>query len=188
MAHYNSFFRIPALVLRQRLRPLPQLGLLASDPIHLRVWPTDIDFNFHLNNSRFLSYMDYGRVRLTARLGVLDMALRQRWMPLVGAVHITYRRSLDLWAPFTLTTRMLGWDEKWFFMEQVFEGANGLAAIAWVHALFRGSQGNIPPQAIVDTLAPGLQSPPLPKSVRTALAVTRDTLAAHAGKPVERSQ
>lgn len=185
MAHYNSFVRIPALVLRQRVRPLPRLGLLESDRIRLRVWPTDIDFNLHLNNSRFLSYMDYGRVRLTARLGVLDLALRQRWMPLVGAVHITYRRSLDLWVPFTLTTRMLGWDEKWFFMEQVFESANGLAAIAWVPGLFRGADGNIHPQAILDTIAPGIPSPPLPDSLRAALAVTRDTLAAHAGKSVE---
>jgi len=184
MAHYNSFIRIPALVLRQKLRPLPSLRLLEGDLIRLRVWPTDIDFNFHLNNSRFLSYMDYGRVRLTARLGMVEMAIRQHWTPLVGAVHITYRRSLPLWAPFTLTTRLLGWDEKWLFMEQIFQGADGLAAIAWVHGLFRSSQGNIPPQILMDKIAPGIQSPPLPESIRAALAVTRATLAAYADNPV----
>ncbi|HEX4021610.1 MAG TPA: thioesterase family protein [Acidobacteriaceae bacterium] len=186
MAHYNSFIRIPALVLRQRFRPLPRLGMLESDRIHLRVWPTDIDFNFHLNNSRFLSYMDYSRVRLAARLGVLDIAMQQRWMPLLGAVHITYRRSLELWAPFTLTTRMLGWDEKWFFMEHVFQGASGVAAIAWVHGLFRDSQGNIPPQKIVDMVAAGMASPPLPESVRVAQAVTRDTLASYPRQPEQK--
>ncbi len=41
-------------------------------------------------------------------------------MPLVGSLSITYRRSLELFAPFTLTTRTLCWDEKWFYMEQVF--------------------------------------------------------------------
>ncbi|MGC9291622.1 MAG: thioesterase family protein [Acidobacteriaceae bacterium] len=183
MAHYTSFVRIPALILRQRLRPLPRLGPLESDPIRFRVWPTDMDFNFHLNNARFLSYMDYGRVRLTARLGVMDQAIRHRWQPLVGAIHITYRRSLALWTPFTLTSRLLGWDEKWFHMEQVFVGPGGLAAIAWVQGLFRDAQGNVPPQSIVDGIAPGLPSPPLPESLRAALAITQETLAAYADLP-----
>src|ERR1700761_5365267 len=121
MSRSNSFVRIPALAIRQRIRPLPRIGVLDEDLLSLRVWPQDIDFNLHLNNARYLSFMDYGRVHLMAATGILTPAIQQRWAPLVGSISVTYRRSLGLFAPFTLTTRLLCWDEKWLYMEQVFE-------------------------------------------------------------------
>ena len=165
MAHVNSFLRIPGIVLRHKLRPLPRIGLLAPDTVRMRVWPTDIDINLHLNNSRYLSYMDYGRVHLTAAIGLLETAIEQRWAALVGSVAITYRRPVGLWKPFTLTTRLLCWDEKWFYMEQMFHSSDGLAAVAWVKGLFRGSDGNVPPQQIVDMFSPNQLSPPMLASI-----------------------
>jgi acyl-CoA thioesterase FadM len=177
MSHLNSFVRIPALAIRQRIHPLPRIGVLDEESLRMRVWPNDIDFNLHLNNSRYLSCMDYGRVHLLASLGILDRALRERWMPLVGSVEITYRRSLPLFAAFTLTTRTLCWDDKWFYMEQAFRVREGLAAIAWVKALFRSGSGNIPPQEIVSPLQPGLASPPLAEALEAWNAFTREKLA-----------
>ena len=176
MAHVNSFFRIPGLVLRHKLRPLPRIGLLAPDTVRMRVWPTDIDINFHLNNSRYLSYMDYGRVHLTAAIGLLDTAIEQRWAALVGSVAITYRRPGGLWKPFTLTTRLLSWDEKWFYMEQTFHSSDGLAAVAWVKGLFRGSDSNVPPQQIIERLAPGRISPPMPANIQHWNDISYDQL------------
>jgi acyl-CoA thioesterase FadM len=181
MSHLNSFIRIPALAIRQRIRPLPRIGVLDESVLRLRVWPNDIDFNLHLNNARYLSYMDYGRMHLVASVGILDIALRERWMPLVGSVEITYRRSLNLFAGFTLTTRTLCWDEKWFYMEQIFRAGNerpheNLAAIAWVKGLFRAPSGNVPPQTMVDRLQPGLASPPLAEALEAWNAFTREKL------------
>ena len=102
MAHYNSFVRIPLLVLRNSIAPLPRIGMLETDALNLRVWPNDVDFNLHLNNARYLSVMDYGRVRLLAGTGLLTPSLKARWAPVVGAVWMTYRRSLELWAGINL--------------------------------------------------------------------------------------
>ena len=162
MSHLNSFVRIPALAVRHRIRPLPRIGIFGEDVLRMRVWPQDIDFNLHLNNGRYLSFMDYGRVHLMAATGILTPMLRDKWVPLVGSVSITYRRSLDLFARFTLSTRVLCWDEKWFYMEQVFRSDQGLAAIAWVKGLFRATDGNIPPQRVVDIIASGTTSPASP--------------------------
>ncbi|HZU09849.1 MAG TPA: thioesterase family protein [Pseudacidobacterium sp.] len=166
MAHINSFVRIPLLAIRQHVRPLPRIGVLDEDRIRMRVWPNDIDFNFHLNNSRYLTCMDYGRIHMMAANGILDHAIRGRWVPLVGSVDITYRRSLGLWARFELRTRTLGWDKKWFYIEQSFHCEAGLSAIAWVKGLFRNRQGNIPPQTVVDLVAPGTASPYLPEELQ----------------------
>ena len=176
MAHINSFVRIPLLAVRQRIRPLPRIGVLDEDRIHMRVWPNDIDFNFHLNNSRYLTCMDYGRIHMMAANGILTHALKERWMPLVGSVDVTYRRSLDLFAAFELRTRTLCWDEKWFYMEQSFHAKSGLAAVAWVKALFRNKQGNIPPQSIVDVVAPGFVSPPVSESIKQWNEITKQRL------------
>ena len=177
MSHINSFIRIPALAIRQRIRPLPRIGVLDEDALQMRVWPQDIDFNLHLNNARYLSFMDYGRVHLMAATGILTPAIRHRWAPLVGSVSITYRRSLGLFAPFTLSTRLLCWDEKWLYMEQVFKAEEGLSAIAWVKGLFRGANGNIPSQQTIDLVAPGFTSLPVPETLQQWNALTREKLA-----------
>ncbi|MBV8672767.1 MAG: thioesterase family protein, partial [Acidobacteriaceae bacterium] len=142
----------------------------------MRVGLQDIDFNLHLNNARYLSFMDYGRVRLMAASGILTPVLREKWTPLVGSVSITYRRSLALFQTFTLSTRVLCWDEKWFYMEQVFRSREGLVAIAWVKGLFRARDGNVPPQRIIDTLAPGTISPPVPEALERWNDLTRGKL------------
>ncbi len=176
MAHINSFVRIPLLALRQHFLPLPRIGVLDEDRIRMRVWPNDIDFNFHLNNSRYLSCMDYGRIHMMAANGILSHAMKERWIPLVGSVDITYRRSLDLWAGFELRSRTLCCDEKWVYMEQSFHSRAGLAAIAWVKGLFRNRQGNVPPQSIVDLVAPGTVSPPVSEALAQWNEITKQRL------------
>jgi acyl-CoA thioesterase FadM len=176
VAHFNSFIRIPLLAIRQRIRPLRRIGLLEEDRVSLRVWPNDIDFNFHLNNSRFLTFMDYGRIHNMATTGILDEALRRRWTPLVGSIDIVYRRSLPLWTPFTLSTRHLCWDERWFYVEQTIRFREGVASIAWAKALFRKGSVNLTPQEIVDLIQPGLKSPPVAESMRRWNELTREKL------------
>jgi acyl-CoA thioesterase FadM len=178
MAHVNSFVRIPLLALRQKLSPLPRIGILEEDRIQLRVWPNDIDFNFHLNNSRYLTAMDFGRMHLLASTGMLDAVMGKRWMPLVGSVWITYRRSLPFLAKFTLVNRLICWDERWFYLEQTFIGREGLAAIGLVKALFRDSRAgeNIPPQQVIDAVSPGSVSPALPENILIWNSITRDKL------------
>jgi acyl-CoA thioesterase FadM len=176
MAHFNSFIRIPFLVLRQMVSPLPAMDPLDTDTIQLRVWPNNIDFNLHLNNARHLSVMDYGRVRLLARGGVLKPILRARWVPVVGDVWITYRRSLPLWAGYTLATRLVCWDERWFYIEQTFIGDEGLVAIGWVKGALRDKSGAIAPQRVMDLVRSGIVSPPLPEALHTLNGLARDRL------------
>ena len=176
VAHINSFVRLPLLAIRQRLRPLKRIGVLDEDTVSLRVWPNDIDFNFHLNNSRFLTCMDYGRIHMLARTGILDNVLHRRWTPLVGSIDIVYRRSLPLWMPFSLTTRTVCWDEKWFYSEQVIRSREGLTSTAWVKALFQERGKNVPPQTVVDIVQPGLESPPVSESLMRWNELTREKL------------
>jgi acyl-CoA thioesterase FadM len=176
MSHYNSFVRIPLLIARNTIAPLPPLQPLATDTISLRVWPNDIDFNLHLNNARYLSVMDYGRIRLLARAGLLKPVIKARFAPVVGSVWITYRRSLPLWARYRLSTRLACWDERWFYMEQIFSSREGLVAAGWVKGALLKNSAIVPPQQIMEMAHPGIQTPSIPEVLLTFNALTRDKL------------
>ena len=176
MSHFISFVRIPALAIRQHIHPLPSLGVLEEDCIRMRVWPNDIDLNMHMNNARYLSIMDYARTHLLARTGLLSHIVRSRWQALVGAVWTTYRRSLPLFSAFEITSRLVCWDDRWFYIEQTFTGREGLAAVGWVKGALRDARGGIAPQTVLQTVSPGVLSPPMPESIATWNELTREKL------------
>lgn len=149
------------------LRFRASLEPLGTSILAFRVWPNDLDVNVHMNNGRFLSLMDLGRFDLTFRTGLGKAMLRNRWKPLVGGVTIRYRRSLDPFEGYELHTRLLGWDAKWFFLEQRFLRRGGeLAAEGVVRALFRGRDGNVPVAEVLRQM--GYEGPPLeaPEAIR----------------------
>ena len=176
LSHFISFVRIPALAIRQHIRPLPAMGVLDEDRIRMRVLPNDIDINLHMNNARYLNFMDYGRTHMLARTRLLEHILRSRWRPLIGAVWITYRRSLPLFSAFTLASRLVCWDQRWFYIEQTFSGREGLAAVGWVKGILRDAKGNIAPQQVIEGVAPGAVSPPIPETIATWNDLTREKL------------
>ncbi|WP_291271780.1 thioesterase family protein [Geothrix sp.] len=147
-----------------RRAPLEPLG---ASVLRFRVWPNDLDVNVHMNNGRFLSVMDLGRFDLSFRTKLGRAMLRNRWKPLVGAITMRYRRSLDPFESYELHTRLLGWDEKWVFLEQRFLKHGGeLAAEGVVRALFRGKNGNVPVAEILEQMDYEGPRPDLPDSVR----------------------
>lgn len=116
--------------------------------VSFRVWPNDLDINWHMNNGRYLTLMDLGRTHLMAQLDLLWKLPKKKWFPVVGGVSIQYGRPLDPFQKFEIITKLLSWDEKWFYVEQVFERSGKIHASAVLRALFLGPQGKITPEMI----------------------------------------
>lgn len=142
-----------------------RIGLLDDSLLRLRVWPTDMDLNFHLNDGRYISLAGLGRVNLMARTGLFRAALKRRWYPVVGGVIVRYRREIGSMERFELHTRCLGWDEKWFYFEHRFEKDGTLAAIAYARGVLRSRAAAVPSAEVVAAMDPHLQSPPLPEAI-----------------------
>ncbi len=154
-------FRLIAAIILARFRK--RIEAFDQARLAMRVWPNDLDLNMHVNSGRYLSFMDVGRMELLARMRLLRRAIRLGWRPLVGGAMITYRKSLLPFERFVVKSRILCWDEKWFYFEHVIVNSAGdLAAIANVRGLLRGPKGNVAPQALVDLLREGTASPPIP--------------------------
>jgi acyl-CoA thioesterase FadM len=110
------------------------------DAVHrlrFTVLPNDLDTNLHMNNGRYLTLMDLGRVDMMIRSGLIRAILREKWMPVIAGVSMIFRRSLNPFERYTLETRVLGWDDRWAYLEQTFINSKGeLAARGFVKAAF----------------------------------------------------
>jgi acyl-CoA thioesterase FadM len=172
----NLYLRL--LWLLWRLRKLQRQDLFEASRLAFRVLPHDLDLNGHMNNGRYLTFMDLGRVHLTAQAGLLGEMRRRRWMPVLAAAEITYLRSLEPCDRFELVTRLLTWDDKYIYIEQSFERAGELCAHAYVKGLFLRRGGRVPNAEVVAASGYAGVAPPLPEPLRRwaeLTAVKRDS-------------
>jgi acyl-CoA thioesterase FadM len=160
----NLYLRLLLLLLR--LIGLERKGPLEESRIAFRVLPNDCDVNLHMNNGRYLSFMDLGRVHLVAQMGLLPVILRKRWRAALGAAEINFIRALAPFQKFELVTRLVTWDDKYAYMEQRFEAGGGLYAHAFVKGLFLDANGKVPNPAVVAELGQAVAPPPMPEELR----------------------
>lgn len=143
----NLWFRVLKVLLIAFFRP--RLALTAESRLTFRVWPTDLDFNVHMNNARYMAVMDLGRLDLIRRTAMGRMILRDKLQPVIGGSLVRFRRALGPFQRFELRTRVLGWDAKWIFIEHRIERNGELSCHAVVKSLFVGPKGSIPSDTIV---------------------------------------
>ena len=160
----NLLFRMFWLALTLRADPEPR----PFDPVSLalRVWPNDLDVQRHMNNGRYLSIMDLGRIAFMIRLGFWRLVKAHGWFTLVGSIRIDYRRPLAPFQRYTLETRLTGWDDRWFFLEQRFIAGGKTVAEAHVKAMVRSRTGLVSPAEAMAALGLDLASPELPEAAR----------------------
>lgn len=89
------------------------------------VLPSDIDFMLHMNNSKYLREMDFGRVGLGLEKGLHGAIVKLGGAIVLAAASIRFRRSLLVFQRFTLSTRILCWDERNVYMEQRMMSSDG---------------------------------------------------------------
>lgn len=157
----NLWFRLLLMVLRRPWRK--PAGGLETTVIRMRVWPLDLDFNRHVTNGRYFTMADVGRMDYVLRSGAIKVALRHKAFPVVGDVWGKFRRELKLFEVFEIHSRMLGWDEKWVFMEHRFVSGGRVAGIVIMRGLFRSATGLIDPQEFIREMGLEPLSPPLPE-------------------------
>jgi acyl-CoA thioesterase FadM len=140
--------------------------LLDAGQVAFRVWPNDCDINLHLNNGRYLTFMDLGRVHLIAQIGMLGILRRRRWTPVLSAAEINFIRPIQPLQKFDLLTRLLTWDEKYFYIEHRFVAGGQLRAVALVKGLFLHRRARVEMHAVLAALGLDRAAPDMPQVVR----------------------
>ncbi|MCO8163138.1 thioesterase family protein [Pseudomonas sp. LJDD11] len=157
----NLWFRLLCMLLRRPWRH-PVEGTAVTS-LHLRVWPLDLDLNRHVTNGRYFTLADVGRMDFVLRTGAYKVALRHKAVPIVGDAWGKFRRELKLFEAFELQTRLLGWDEKWVFLEHRFVSRGRVVGVVIIRGLFRSARGLVAPAELVSALGLAEQSAAIPQ-------------------------
>ncbi len=134
----HLWMRIIWYLLTLPWRPALTLPANAS-VVRFHVLPTDLDTSLHMNNGRYLTLMDLGRLDVMVASGLWSAVLRHKWTPIASGILIRFRREMRLGQKFRIESRILCWEDATVVMEQIFviEGGRHDGQIA-ARALFKG--------------------------------------------------
>lgn len=130
----NLWMRVFQVLIGSLFRP--RLGFTGESVLGFRVMPTDLDLNLHMNNSRYLAHMDLGRLDIILRTGLWRLVRSKRLQPVLAGCLVRFRRPLAPFQHFLLRSRLLGWDERWFYIQHLIEADGTLACYALMRAGF----------------------------------------------------
>jgi acyl-CoA thioesterase FadM len=158
------FFRFLTVMIASFFRS--RIDPLGTSVVRFTALPTDCDLNIHVNAGRYLSFMDVARMDLIGRTGLLRHLMRRGWRPIMGGAVVRYRREIRPFERFLVRSRILGWDEKWFYIEHLVEKGDQHCASAFTRTLIRKKGESLAPGEVLELLGlSGRPSPQLPELV-----------------------
>ncbi|GAB1607283.1 protein THEM6-like [Argonauta hians] len=115
---------------------------------------TDMDFQWHMNNARYLRECDWARFSFWIR----NSGLKTRGRMLVKASTIRYRRSIQLFDIYTIKTKILSWDNKAIYLQHTFERQKDrfICAVVYINLALIG----ITPQDLINNIEGKNIAPP----------------------------
>ena len=156
-------FRFLITILKSRFRS--RIGPLDESVTRFTALPNDCDLNFHLNAGRFISFMDVARIELLGRMRLLTRILRLGWRPIMGGCVVRFRREVRPFERFEIRSKLVGWDDKWFYIEHIVEKKGVFCAVGHMRTLIRGKQGNIAPKEMLALAGTEVAQPALPQFI-----------------------
>ena len=138
-------FRTIQTIARHVLRP--KLEALTEPLIETyRVLPIDIDVFRHMNNAKYLNYLEAARWGMIVRGGFLKLAINYGWVFPLRSIHIEYYRQLTMFQKFEVRSQFIYFEEKWYHVLQRFYADGKEVARAHVVGTVRKGRENIPPE------------------------------------------
>jgi acyl-CoA thioesterase FadM len=110
------FFRLIGISLKASRAPAQSFD--TEGVCHFRAHPWDIDMFGEMNNGRHLTLYDLGRFDLSIKAGLARILKEQRWGLVVAGCTVRFRKRIRMFDKVTMRTRLLGWDDRWFYLYQ----------------------------------------------------------------------
>ena len=144
-------------------RNAPRLALGDTHISHHICWPWDLDVWMELNNARTLTLYDLGRIPMAHRLGLIKALRENGWGLTVAGVSIRYRRRVQAFQRLELRSRLLGWDHRFFYLEQSMWKDGDATGHALYRSAVTGPGGIVDPCNVAESMGFETESPELPK-------------------------
>ncbi len=158
------YLRLGALMMRERRQP--KMGLYDTHSMQMTCLPIDIDGFLEMNNGRVLTLFDLGRFALAVRIGLWEVLKSRKWGLVVAGSTTRYRARITAFQRFELRTRFLGWDDKFFYLEQAMWRGGTCCNHALLRTAVTAKGRMVPVGDVARALAVEGDSPALPDWVR----------------------
>ena len=136
------YFRM--LLLLRRLRHLAKVSTKDTIEFKSRVWPTDLDINGHMTNTRYVSLFDLSIIQVFSQLGLVTSLSKMKWQAMINARNISFLRELSPFEPFKVTSEIICWDRSFLYMEhKIVNKQNKTSSICYSRGLFLSKKGLI---------------------------------------------
>ncbi|GGW33531.1 thioeseterase [Gemmobacter lanyuensis] len=153
-----------------KARRAPRIGILDLHESRHICWPWDIDPWMELNNGRTLTLFDLGRVPMGVRMGLPEVAARNRWGMAIAGNSTRYRRRVTAFQRVTIRSRCLGWDDRFIYIDQTMWRGDACTTQMLARSAFTSAQGIVAPATVIAALGQDPVSPPLPDWVQHWIA------------------
>lgn len=148
---------------KEAFQPKPFMGTVSRK---FRVGLADIDFNMHINNARYMVFMERARWDHPVQTGTWSLMLKERLNFIVAGIEMGYIREIRIGKRFEVETRYLGWDDKYVYMEQRFVADGKIHAYGLVKGIFLHKAKRIDPSGVAEMLELNGVSEALPEHMK----------------------
>ncbi|KAH8415307.1 hypothetical protein KR222_002741 [Zaprionus bogoriensis] len=81
----------------------------------------DVDiFLRHMNNARYLRELDFARFHFYSLTNLYELVRQRGGGAVQGASSVRYRRTIPIFHPYKIETKLIWWDDKAIYLEQQF--------------------------------------------------------------------
>ncbi|OZJ05688.1 hypothetical protein BZG36_01438 [Bifiguratus adelaidae] len=123
-----------------------------STSTSFRVGFDDLDLNLHMNNGVYPKQCDYARlIFMTSLFGLQVLPLNPKFSLnfISGGTQFIFLKEIRLGQKYTITTRLLSFSEKWFYVQHVFStvhpktGKKVINCLAVTRLIFKETRGKL---------------------------------------------
>jgi len=157
------YLRLFQTMIRAKFQP--PMNVDDESILKMRVLFSDIDIYPELNNGRYLTLMDLGRLELAQRTGLWRTVRKQKWGLAVAGASIRYRHRLKAFRRFQLHTRIVAADKRWFYFHQYTSRKGKTYSSALVRTGITSKQGLVPVRKVLEALEVPDWDPGMPEWV-----------------------
>nr|XP_033337465.1 protein THEM6 [Megalopta genalis] len=163
----NYFIRIAFTVGTGRIFNKKRKSLLEVSTIYGICTFQDIDIALkHMNNARFLRELDFARFYYWDSTALYAGICKRGGNAVQGASMTRYRKTIGIFTPFKITTKLIYWDDKNIYLEHQFISIPD----GFVRAVGLSKQTTFGLKVSVDEilqeLEPGIEKPQMTKELQ----------------------
>lgn len=147
------------------------LDLRDTSVLKYRVLPNDIDLNFHMNNGRYLTIMDIARTEFLIRTNLHKLMLKEKYAGVTAGVNIAFLKELKPLSKYELQTKVIAWDDLWFYIQHQFIQDGIIKANAIAKVCFTNKGKRVPPDIVVSKVPhKDIPKPQMPEFLKEFIA------------------